>query len=94
MFVAIGGCVVTDAPMRLVVRRGLMLGAVGTAAGLVGALAANRVLKAMLFEVSPVDALTLGVVTALLLVIAGLASVIPARAGASVDPIIALRVEA
>jgi len=80
--------------LRLVVRRGLMLGAVGTAAGLVGALAANRVLRAMLFEVSPVDALTLGVVTALLLVIAGLASVIPARAGASVDPIIALRVEA
>ena len=77
--------------LRLIVRRGLVLGAVGTAAGLLGALAANRALRAMLFEVSPVDPLTLGVVTLGLLGIAALASLIPARAGAKVDPAVALK---
>ena len=79
--------------LRLVVRRGLMLGTVGAAAGLVGALVANQALRAMLFGVSPADTLTLAVVTAVLLVIAGVASFIPARAGAKVDPVIALRAE-
>jgi len=77
----------------LVLRRGLVLAAVGTAAGLGGALIANRALQAMLFEVSPVDGLTLGGVAIVLLGIAALASAIPARAGATVDPLVALRSE-
>jgi ABC-type lipoprotein release transport system permease subunit len=47
----------------------------------------------MLFGVSPVDVLTLGVVTATLLGVAVLASVVPARSGARVDPVVALRAE-
>ena len=77
----------------LVLRRGLVLAAVGTAAGLGGALIANRALQAMLFEVSPIDGLTLGGVAIVLLAIAAVASAIPARAGAKVDPLVALRSE-
>jgi predicted permease len=77
----------------LVLRRGLTLAAAGTAAGLLGALAANRLLAALLFEVAPTDALTLGAVALGLLAVAALASVLPARAGARVDPNVVLRAE-
>ena len=77
----------------VVLRRGLVLASLGAAAGLVGAIIANHALEAMLFEVSPVDALTLASVALGLLIIAALASLIPARAGARVDPVVALRAE-
>ena len=79
---------------RLVMRRGLVIAAAGAALGLVGAVAANRLLVAMLYEVSPTDLTTLAAVTAVLLVVAALASVLPARSGARVDPAVALRSEA
>ncbi|MGZ8413631.1 MAG: FtsX-like permease family protein, partial [Gemmatirosa sp.] len=77
----------------LVVRRGLVLAAAGTVAGLAGALVANRALAALLFEVSPTDAPTLLAVAVGLLIVALLASLLPARAGASVEPVTALRAE-
>ncbi|MGZ8379061.1 MAG: ABC transporter permease [Gemmatirosa sp.] len=77
----------------LVVRRGLVLAAAGTVAGLAGALVANRALAALLFEVSPTDAPTLLAVAVGLLIVALLASLLPARDGASVEPVTALRAE-
>ena len=78
---------------RLVLRRGMVLAAAGTALGLLGALAANRVLAAMLFEVSPTDAPTLAAVAALLLGVAALASLVPARSSTRIEPVVALRAE-
>lgn len=77
----------------VILRRGLALASLGAAAGLMGAIVANRALEAMLFEVSPVDMLTLASVASGLLLVAALASFIPARAGAKVDPVVALRAE-
>jgi predicted permease len=77
--------------VRLVVRRGLILAMTGAVAGLTGALATNRALESLLFQVSPADALTLGIVTAAMLVVATMASAVPARWTARIDPVIALR---
>jgi predicted lysophospholipase L1 biosynthesis ABC-type transport system permease subunit len=76
---------------RLVLRRGMALAAAGTLLGLLGALAANRLLAAMLYEVEPTDAATLAAVAALLLTVAAAASLVPARSGARIEPMAALR---
>jgi predicted lysophospholipase L1 biosynthesis ABC-type transport system permease subunit len=78
---------------RLVIRRGLVLATLGTGVGLVGALAGNRLLAALLFQVTPTDALTLSVVAAVLVVVAAVASAIPARSSSRIEPAIALRAE-
>ena len=78
---------------RLVLRRGMALALAGTALGLCGALAANRLLSAMLFEVAPTDALTLAVVALVLLAVAALASLVPARSTTRIDPMVVLRAE-
>lgn len=77
----------------LVLRRGMVVAAVGTAVGLAGALAANRLLGALLFEVSPSDALTLGAIALVLLAVAAVASLLPARASTRIEPVVALRAE-
>ncbi len=77
----------------LVLRRGMMIVASGTVLGLLGALAATRLMRGMLFEVGPTDPLIFGVVT-LVLVTAGLvACLAPARRATRVNPIVALRAE-
>lgn len=78
---------------RMVLRRGLLIAAVGTGAGLVGAVVANRLLVAMLYEVSPTDVATLAMVSVLLLIVAALASALPARASTRINPSIALRAD-
>jgi predicted permease len=78
----------------MVVRRGLIIAAVGVVVGIAGALATNRLVASMLYEVSPTDALTLVAVTAVLVVVALAATLIPARSSTRIDPVIALRVEA
>lgn len=78
---------------RMVLRRGVVLAAAGVALGLFGALAANRLLSALLFEVSPTDALTLGVIALVVLAVAVLASVLPAQASTRIAPAISLRAE-
>jgi predicted permease len=75
----------------LVLRRGMALAAAGTALGVLGALAVNRFLSGLLFDVSPTDAATLGAVAVVLLGVSALASVIPARAGTRIEPAAALR---
>jgi len=78
---------------RLVLREGLMLAGAGVAAGLAGAVALGRVIRSLLFEVTPSDPLTLTAVAGLLLGIATAATLLPARRAAGVDPIVALRYE-
>jgi putative ABC transport system permease protein len=79
---------------RMVMRRALAIATAGMLVGLLGALLANRLLVAMLYEVSPVDITTLVVAAGLLLTVATLASLIPARSTTRIDPAIALRAEA
>jgi ABC-type lipoprotein release transport system permease subunit len=62
------------------------------ALGLAGAFGVTR-LRSFLFEVSPTDPVTLGAVAALLVAVTVLASWVPARRAASVDPMSALRSE-
>ena len=64
--------------------------AIGTAIGVAAALGASRVLAGQLFAVKPTDPLTIGVVAATLIVVAFVASVVPARRAAAVDPTRAL----
>jgi ABC-type antimicrobial peptide transport system permease subunit len=75
----------------LVLRRILMLVAPGVALGLAGALAVTRVLTTLLFGVKPNDPATLAAVAALLVGVAFVAGVIPARRASRVDPLVALR---
>jgi putative ABC transport system permease protein len=77
----------------LVVRRGMLIAAAGTAMGLVGAVAASRAMGALLFEISPTDPATLAATCALLLVVAFAACITPARRATRVDPMLTLRSE-
>ena len=78
---------------RLVMRRGMLLAIIGTAAGLLGAVAVNRLLASMLFETQPTDAPTLAIVGLVLLGVAALASALPARSSTRIEPATALRAD-
>jgi len=71
---------------RMVTRDGLRLAIAGVAIGLVGALAGSRLLRGLLYDVSATDPLTLVVTVAVLLGVAFVASWVPARRAAAVDP--------
>ncbi|MFN8582108.1 MAG: ADOP family duplicated permease [Gemmatimonadaceae bacterium] len=77
--------------VRLVVQRGLVLTAIGSAIGAAGVLAANRVLRQFVFGVGPGDPWTLIIVATLLAVIALVACTLPAWRASRVDPAVALR---
>jgi len=79
--------------VRLVVTEGLQLGAAGIVIGVVIALAGGQWLGPLLFEESPHDPLVFGFVTAVLLSVTVLASFVPSRRAARVDPMVALRYE-
>jgi len=78
---------------RMVVREGVLLTGVGLVLGLAGAAAVTRVLRAVLYGVSPTDPLTFGAVALLLGFVAVAASLDPAHRAAAVDPQTALRTE-
>jgi len=78
---------------RLVVGQSLLLVAIGVGLGLAGAMVGTRALQAVLYDVSPTDPVVLASVSVLLLGIATLASVGPARRAASVEPVEVLRAE-
>ncbi|MDQ6828142.1 MAG: ABC transporter permease [Gemmatimonadota bacterium] len=78
---------------RMVAREGIALAVIGAVVGLVAAIAVTRSLRALLYDVSPTDPLTLGSVALVLIIVAALASWLPARRAAKVDPLHALRAE-
>ena len=77
----------------MVLRQGGKVVLIGLAIGLVGALALTRLMEAILFNVSPTDPATYVGVTVLLLAIGLLATYLPARRAAGVDPMEALRAD-
>jgi putative ABC transport system permease protein len=79
--------------LQLVIKDGLVLASIGIAVGLAGAFALTRLLRSLLFEVQPTDVQTFAMVAALLIIVALLASYLPARRASKVDPLKALRSE-
>ena len=79
--------------VRLVVWKGVVLALCGVAIGSAGAFALSRLMQSLLFDVSPSDPFTFVVISFLLTFITFLASYIPARRAAQIDPIEALRDE-
>ena len=77
----------------MILRRALIVAALGTIAGLAGALAGSRLLTSMLFGTAPSDPATLGGVAGLLLIVSAAAAYIPARRATAIDPASALRAE-
>jgi predicted permease len=78
---------------RLMVRNGVGIAAVGAVVGVVAALAAGRVVSSLMYGVSPHDPLVLLIAALLPVVVAAIASYVPARRASRVDPVVALRTE-
>jgi putative ABC transport system permease protein len=76
---------------RMVIGRGLAISGAGLVVGLGAAVVANRALDALLYDVTPTDPVTLVVVSAMLLVVAFVACVLPARSTTRITPVTALR---
>ena len=77
--------------LRLVLRRGVAMIAVGLTAGVLGALGLTRYLEGMLYGIAALDGTTYGVVIAAFAAVALLASYVPARRATRIDPLAALR---
>lgn len=82
-----------SAVLALVARQGLLFLVMGAAAGLGGAVALGRVMRSFLFGVSATDTQTFVVVFAVLAGVAILATILPARRAARIDPAAALRMD-
>jgi putative ABC transport system permease protein len=78
---------------KLILGQGLRVVVLGLFIGLVGAFALSRVIRGLLFNVTPSDPLTFVLVSAILFFVAMIAAGIPARRATRVDPLIALRNE-
>jgi hypothetical protein len=79
--------------IRLIVGQAVGLAAIGVAIGLAGAFALTRVIRSLLFNIDPLDALTFGASAAVLLLIAVLSSYLPARRALRIDPTVAMRAD-
>ena len=79
--------------LRLILREGMVLACVGLVFGLGGAYVVGRTMKSILYEVTPIDPVAIGAVSAVLFLSALLACYLPARRAMRVDPIVALRYE-
>jgi ABC-type antimicrobial peptide transport system permease subunit len=79
--------------VRLVVGQGLALTLIGIAVGLAGAFVLTRLMASLVFGVSATDPFTFAAVALLLVAVTVVASYLPARRAARIDPMEALRVE-
>jgi putative ABC transport system permease protein len=79
--------------LKLVLRQGLLLTGAGVIPGILGALALTRVMRGLLFGISPTDPATFAAVVSLLFGVTAAACYVPARRATKVDPISALREE-
>jgi putative ABC transport system permease protein len=79
--------------LRLVLQQGLVLTLIGVAIGIALAFALTRLMRSLLFDVTPTDAMTFVMVGAALVLVALIACLVPARRATKVDPLIALRYE-
>jgi ABC-type antimicrobial peptide transport system permease subunit len=79
--------------LRLVISHGLVLAGAGLAVGVLGALAATRVMDTLLFGITTTDPGTYVTLVLLLGSIAMIASLIPALRATKVDPVVALRAD-
>ena len=77
--------------LRLVVGQGLALALLGITTGMVGAFWLTRSMASLLYEIRPTDPASLAEASVLLLIVALLANLIPARRAAKVNPVVALR---
>lgn len=81
------------AVLSLVLREGALLVLVGVAIGVIAALALSRLVATLLFEVSSRDAASFAGAVGLMTIVTLLATMLPARRAAKVDPTVALRYE-
>jgi putative ABC transport system permease protein len=78
---------------RMIVGRGLVLAGIGLTLGLLAAIPLTRAMQSLLFEVKPLDVVTLAGVVAGLTIVSALASYLPARRALRIEPMTALHVE-
>ncbi len=79
--------------MGLIVKQGMLLVGIGLVIGLLGSLAATRVMQSLLYETDVYDPMTFAIVPALLAIVSLAACYVPARRAAVVDPMVTLRSE-
>jgi ABC-type antimicrobial peptide transport system permease subunit len=77
--------------LGLVLKQGMVLAVIGLVLGSAGALAAGRLMRSLLFDVSPTDPLTIVGVVAAMAIVATLACLVPALRATRVDPLTTLR---
>ena len=77
--------------LKLVLGRGLLLSAIGLALGLAASFGLTRVMRTLLFNVTPTDPLTLVLVAGIMIVVATAACFVPAWRATRVDPLVVLR---
>jgi len=77
--------------LKLVLRRAMLLAAIGIGIGIAGAFALTRYMTTLLFGVKPVDGITFVAVAVLLAAVVFVACLVPARRAAKIDPLQALR---